>query len=228
MMKTVGIIGGVGSETTADFYMEIISGCQKIDHSARPLVLISSIPIPYQIEKYAILHNEKLEAVLPYLVNEAKRLEKAGADFIVLPCNSLHLFVNEIRKEIQIPLLSIIEETVKYLSIEKINRIGILSTSVTNKHQLYDDELNKANIKFDRLSDTDQQEVDQIIYRIVKGKFTQVDETMLSACMNRYSDCGSILLACTDLQILVENQHKMKVYDTMKILAESTCEYICS
>ena len=96
-MKTVGIIGGLGPETTSEFYLDIVFSCQKKDRTARPPILISSVPMPYQIEEDAIEKNIGIERISPFLLTEAKRLEKAGADFIVMPCNSLHVFIEEIR-----------------------------------------------------------------------------------------------------------------------------------
>ena len=91
-MKKVGIIGGVGPETTAEFYLDVIFSCQEKNKTARPNIIISSIPLPYQIEEDLIMRNVGSERYIPYLTAEAQRLEKAGADFIVMPCNSLHIF----------------------------------------------------------------------------------------------------------------------------------------
>lgn len=90
-MKTVGIIGGLGPETTSEFYLDIAFSCQKKDKTVRPLIIISSIPLPWNIEEDSIGKNKGIERCPPFIVNEAKRLEKSGADFIVMACNSLHL-----------------------------------------------------------------------------------------------------------------------------------------
>ncbi|MFA5776174.1 MAG: aspartate/glutamate racemase family protein [Patescibacteria group bacterium] len=114
-MRTVGIIGGLGSETTAEFYLDLIFSCQKKDKTSRPAIVIYSVPLPYAIEEDAIVRNTGLERFSTFLIKEAQRLEKTGADFIVMPCNSLHVFVEEIRKSVKVPVLNIVEETVKFL-----------------------------------------------------------------------------------------------------------------
>src|SRR3989338_6727859 len=106
-MKKVGIIGGLGPETTSEFYLDLVFSCQKKDRTHRPSIIIASVPLPYKIE-------------------EAKRLEKSGADFIVMPCNSLHIFIKEIRNAVKIPVLSIVEETVKFLKKNKFKKVGIV------------------------------------------------------------------------------------------------------
>src|SRR3989344_7057838 len=130
-MKSVGIIGGLGPETTAKFYLDVIFSCQKKDKTARPSVVVASIPLPYHIESDFILRNEGAERYVPFLIEEAKKLEEAGVDFIVMPCNSLHVFIEQIRKHVQIPVLSIIEETVAFLVENGFQKIGIVSTSAT-------------------------------------------------------------------------------------------------
>ena len=119
-MKTVGIIGGLGPETTAEFYLDIVFSCQKRSRTARPSVIIASVPLPFKIEDDLIMHNTGSERYIPFLVREAKRLEKAGADFLVMPCNSLHVFIEDIKKAVKIPVLSIIEETVKFMKKNKL------------------------------------------------------------------------------------------------------------
>ena len=122
-MKTVGIIGGLGPETTSEFYLDIIFSCYKKTKEARPGIIIASVPLPYQIEEDLITKNIGSERYIPFLVNEAKRLEKAGADFLVMPCNSLHVFIKEIRNAVDIPVLSIVEETVKFLKKNNLNLV---------------------------------------------------------------------------------------------------------
>jgi len=96
-MKTLGIIGGLGPETTSEFYLDVVFSCQKKDKTNRPSIIIASVPLPYEIEEDAIEKNTGIERCLPFLIKEAKRLEKAGVDFIVMPCNSLHIYIKELR-----------------------------------------------------------------------------------------------------------------------------------
>src|SRR3989338_6037155 len=152
-MKTVGIIGGLGPETTSEFYLDIVFSCQKKERIARPPIIISNVPLPYQIEEDAIAKNIGIERCLPFLTQEAKRLEKAGADFIVMPCNSLHVFIEEIRKSVSVPVLSIIEETVKFLQNNSFHKIGIVSTSATIKNKLYENAFKQNDIEYETPDD---------------------------------------------------------------------------
>jgi len=227
-MKTVGIIGGLGPETTSEFYLDVIFVFQKKNNINRAPVIISSVPLPYIIELESILKNKGVRRNLPYLVNEAKRLEKAGVDFIVMPCNSLHIFINEIRNSVNIPVLSIIEETVKYIKKKKIKKAGIISTAITVKNKLYETELLKNDISFLGVSTKEQSKLNKIILNIVKGKKNKADFVYLMKIIENLNtksvDC--VLLACTDLQLLEPKHPSIKIFDTMQIFAEATADYM--
>src|SRR3989344_5699129 len=121
-MKTVGIIGGLGPKTTSEFYLELVSSSRNLDKSNRPPILIYSVPLSYNTEERAI-KNGIIDGgeYLPILVEGANKLEKSGADFLVIPCNSVHIYIEEVRKSVKIPVLSIVEETSRFLKEENIS-----------------------------------------------------------------------------------------------------------
>lgn len=227
-MKTVGVIGGLGPETTAEFYLDVVFSCQKRNKTARPSVIIASVPLPYQIEEDAIAKNIGIERCLPFLVQEAKRLEKAGVDFIVMPCNSLHLFIEEIRESVSIPVLSIIEETVKFIQKNEFHKVGIVSTSATVKNKLYENALKQSNIGYETPSDFQQEKMGKYILNLVTGQQNNKDREGLIAIINDFENKGidCVVLACTDLQLLMPKHPTLKIFDTMKILADATIERI--
>ncbi|MBI2329961.1 aspartate/glutamate racemase family protein [Candidatus Daviesbacteria bacterium] len=198
-MKTVGIIGGLGPETTSEFYLDLVFSCAKKDISARPLIIISSVPLPYQIEEDLILRSEGMERYIPYLVAEARRLEKAGAEFIVMPCNSLHVFIRQIRDSVSIPVLSIVEETVKFLKRENMNK-----------------------------SELQQAKMGKFILNLVVGQQKNRDREELISIINDFENKGldCVILACTDLQLLIPTHQNLKIFDTMKIFADATVQEI--
>ncbi len=227
-MKTVGIIGGLGPETTSEFYLDIVFSCQKKDRTARPPVLISSVPLPYQIEEDAIAKNVGIERCLPFLTQEARRLEKAGADFIVMPCNSLHVFIQEIRDAVKVPVLSIVEETVKFLKSENMHKVGIVSTSATIKNKLYENAFAESGIGYVTPNELQQAKLGKFILNLVTGQQKNQDREELIAIINDFEgknlDC--VILACTDLQLLIPHHPTIKIFDTMKIFADATVENI--
>ncbi|EKE04478.1 MAG: Aspartate racemase, partial [uncultured bacterium] len=112
-MKTLGVIGGLGPQTTADLYRRIGELVDVSKTGQRPHIIIDSIPITTYLENENIIHEREFEPVLPYLINAAINLEKSGADFIVLACNSLHIFTKEITEAINVPFVSITDTVVQ-------------------------------------------------------------------------------------------------------------------
>lgn len=227
-MKTVGIIGGLGPETTAKFYLEVIFGCQKKNAVSRPPLLIWNVPLKYEIERDLLIKSVGEDRYIPYLTEAAQRLEKGGADFLVIPCNSLHIFINQIRKSVQIPVLNIVEETARFLKNKEIRKVGILATSSLLNHKLYETYLEKGGIKQVTPSPTDQNKVGELINNLVLNRYTEKDKTDLLGIIRKFRKRGLkyVILACTDLQLLVPQYPEIEIYDTMKIFADVTVNEI--
>jgi aspartate racemase len=227
-MKTVGIIGGLGPETTAKFYLELIFGCYKKNKIARPPILLWNIPLDYKIEQDLLIKSIGEERYIPYLIDAARRLEKGGADFLVMPCNSLHIYIDMIRTAVKIPVLNIVEETVKFLEKKNVDKVGLLATTSLIKHGLYQNILNKAGIK-DYLPDkNDQNIIGDLISNLVLNNYNNKDKEQILKVISKFKVIGlnTIILACTDLQLLIPKYPQLEIYDTMKILADSTVEYM--
>ncbi len=227
-MKTVGIIGGLGPETTAEFYLDLVFSCAKKDRTARPGILIASVPLPYQIEEDLILRNEGADRYIPFLTSEAQRLEAAGADFLVMPCNSLHVFIEQLRSSVCIPVLSIIEETVKFLKRENLQRVGIVSTSATIKNKLYESAFEASAISYVTPDEYQQARMGKFILSLVMGQQKNRDREELIEIVNDFEDdtVDCVLLACTDLQLFIPQHPRLRIFDTMKIFADATVEAI--
>ena len=108
--KIIGILGGMGPEATADLFYRIIRSTPvKRDQDHPRTIIYSNSKVPDRTA--AILG--KGPSPLPEMTMAATKLEKTGADFIVIPCNTAHYFIEELRKEIDIPILDMIELTAK-------------------------------------------------------------------------------------------------------------------
>jgi len=218
-IKTLGIIGGLGPETTARFYMEVVFACSKISGN-RPQILISNVAVPLSVEKELITEARNEKNILPFLLNAAKQLEKGGASFIVIPCNTVHIFIEEIRKSVNIPVLSIIEETSNFLSKEKIEEIGVFATTATIKNKLFDENLKQGGIKMITPEDLNQTKMGAIINHLVNNQQTRNDKDEFLRIIED-TKVKNIILACTDLQILEPKIDGVNIFDTMDILAKS-------
>lgn len=222
--KTVGILGGLGPETTAKFYLEVISKAKIIDPHIRPQLAIWSVPMELAVEDSFIKGNDERSKYTSILIEGAKKLESIGVDFLVIPCNSVHVFIDQVRQAVQIPVLSIVEETSAFLHSHNIGKIGLLATSATIKSSLYSSLLEKNSIEVVVPSATEQSELDASITRLVNAQSSDLDKQKLESIITTLASNGvqTTLLACTDLQLVAPSHPTVAIYDTMHILAEST------
>ncbi len=229
-MKTVGIIGGLGPETTSKFYLDVSLRCQEKDKTNRPSILIYSVPGLYQVEREAIVEGRGESRYIPLLTDAAKRLEGAGADFLVMPCNSLHEFIKDIRDSIKIPILSIVEETTRFLKKERIIKVGIISTSITINKKLYQNHFIANGIEQVKPDDFQQTKLGSIIHNLVSNRHIDEDKEGLANIINGFGMKGIkyVILACTDLQLLKPQHEGIKIFDTMKILSNATVRELLS
>ncbi|OGG60477.1 hypothetical protein A2765_00050 [Candidatus Kaiserbacteria bacterium RIFCSPHIGHO2_01_FULL_56_24] len=223
-LKTIGVLGGLGPETTTHFYLAIISLCQQKGIAERPPILTWSIPLPYSLEKEFITTGKGIDQYLPFLIEGAKRLEQGGADFIVIPCNSVHILIDEIRKSVRIPVLSIVEETARLLKEEGIQQVGVLATTATVKSHLYDTALKAANITIALPDSNDQVALSDLIQQLARSGKDEQNQNVLPMLMEKFSTqaVSTVILACTDLQLMIKDHPTIKIYDTMQILVEAT------
>jgi aspartate racemase len=227
-MKSVGIIGGLGPETTSKFYLEVLYKCQKLNTVQRPLIVIGSVPLEFEIEHDAIARNVGIERCLPFLITEAKRLEQAGVDFLVMPCNSLHLFIEEIRSSVSIPILSIVEETAAYIEKNHLKKVGLISTSATVLNGVYEAIFASKGIEYITPEADQRARIDGIIQRLINGRHESDDRNYLIDTCHQLLEQGAekVALACTDLQLLGPKSDRVVIFDTMQILADSTVHRI--
>mgnify|MGYP001608487506 CR=1 FL=1 len=217
IMKTLGIIGGLGPETTANFFMEVILSCAELNKLHRPSILIANVPIEFKLEEDFIKHSKGKRKLLSLLIDSAIRLEKGGADFIVIPCNTVHVFIGEIRKAVNIPVLSIIDEAVDFLNERNTKNVGLLATPSTIKNRLFDSKLKTNSIQMEIPDERSQKKLGEIINKILRNTHNLNDKKDLTKIINRFSS-DLVLLACTDLHILIPIKENPKILDTMQIL----------
>jgi len=227
-MKTIGIIGGLGPETTSEFYLKLIFKSYQIDKTQRPPVLMWSIPMEYKIEEDLIQRSTGEERYIPFLIDAAKRLESGGADFIVIPCNSVHIFIEEIRSAVKIPVLSIVEETSKFLQNNNVESVGLLATQTTVKTNLYQLPLEQNGIKVVLPTKENQAEIGALISRLVLSRNGEEDKQELIKIIEDFKqfNVNTVVLACTDLQLLAPSHADFNIYDSMEILLDSAVKFI--
>jgi aspartate racemase len=203
MLKTIGILGGMGPAATVDLMNRIISLTDaERDQDHIPMLVDNNTRIPDRTE--AILHGG--ESPVSEMLASAKRLEAAGADFIIVPCHTAHYFLPQIEEKIGIPVLDMPTETAKLLKIKGVKRASVLATDGTVESGLYGAALERMGIQTVYPDADEQRLVMSLVYDYIKKGVTDPSKLPREAVTRMVGDLSSqgaevLLLACTELPI---------------------------
>lgn len=220
--KIIGILGGMGPEATADLYLRIIKATPaKRDQDHPRVIIYSNSKVPDRTP--AILG--KGPSPLPELIRAGKRLEEAGADFIIIPCNTAHYFIEQLQKELRIPILDMIKLSAEQAKKKytKVKKVGLLATDGTLKSELYKTAYGKAGIEIIEPTHEKQVEVMKAIYQYIKAGNLIDGGFMLRGVANELVSLGAelIICGCTEVSLVLrEGELPVPVLDPLQILAE--------
>ncbi len=167
-MKTVGIIGGIGPESTIEYYRLIIASYreQKQDRTY-PSIIINSINLKKMLD---LIEANKLPEVTEYLVREVRKIATAGADFGVLAAGTPHIVFDEVLRQSPIPLLSMVEATCDAASSLGLKRIGLFGTGFTMRGRFYPEVFSKRGMTLVVPQPSEQDYIhDKYFNELVKG-----------------------------------------------------------
>jgi len=225
--KVVGILGGMGSEATADFFARVIALTHaKRDQDHLRIIVNNNPRIPDRTE--AILTKD--ESLFPILVETAKSLEKAGVDFIVIPCNTVHYFYEDLVREISIPILHMIREVVYAVKafLPRCKRLGLIATTGTIASNLYQKEFLKVGGEVIVPDLQCQVKVMDAILRIKASheKDQARKELIKAANLLIERKVQALILGCTEVPLVIKTgDFTIPVFDSTRILAEATVKF---
>ena len=222
-MKTIGLIGGMSWESTVTYY-QIINETIKEElgglHSAK--LFMYSVDFD-EIERCQSSGDWKRSADI--LADAAKRLERAGADFIVICTNTMHKVAPEVRESVSIPLLHIAEVTARKLKDAGITTVGLLGTRYTMTQPFYIDVLVENGISVLVPEGETIQTVNDIIFNeLCVGIVRDSSKEMLLSAIRQIQNRGAqgVILGCTELGLLVGDEDvELPVFDTALIHARA-------
>jgi len=214
----LGVMGGMGTQATACFY-DKLHELQPVEKEQDYLdVLICSMPsIP---DRTAFITGQSTESPLPHLLRAAKILEEAGATCIALPCATSHYFYDELSKEINIPILNLLEETAIYINNRNIKNVCLLATDGTIKGKAFHRALEKFNIETTIPQPDIQSDLMEIIYDIKKGTHVPPDLLNMIAENILKQESQAVILGCTELCIIADKNPEM--INILDVLAQAS------
>jgi aspartate racemase len=226
-MKTIGLIGGMSWESSIEYYRIINQVVQKKlggVHSAK-IVLIS-----LDFDEIEDLQNSgNWEEATRIMVEAARRVEKGGADLILICTNTMHLMAEEVQEKINIPLLHIADATAQAVKQMELNTIGLLGTRFTMEKEFYRGRLETHHQLKVLIPDQEQRKkVHQVIYEelvqgIIDDDSLKIYQEVIDSLVERGAQ--GIVLGCTEIGLLVKPEDvQVPVFDTMEIHALAAVE----
>jgi aspartate racemase len=227
-MKTVGLLGGMSWESTVPYYRTInrvvgkrLGGL----HSAR-IVLYSVDFQPIE----TLQHAGDWDAAAHILVDAARRLEAAGADFLVLCTNTMHRVAPQLEAAIGIPLLHVADAAAEAIRARHIRTVGLLGTRFTMEEEFYRGRLELLHGLAVLVPDTaDRQEVHRVIYdELCRGEVRDESRERLVGIIEELAAGGAegVILGCTEIGLLVGPEDSpVPVFDTAEIHAVRAAEW---
>ncbi len=226
MKKTIGILGGMGPEATAYFYELIVKQTKaEKDQDHIRAIIYSNPEIPPRTD--AILG--KGPNPTPLLVEGFQRLKDAGADFVVMPCVTAHYFYPEVRDQVDIPFISLLDESVNWAKEEvpDLRKAGLVASSGTLDSRLFHDVFVQADIEIIQPEEEEQNRVMEAIFgpRGIKAGFTSgfPKETLVNiAKMLVARGADAIIAGCTEVPLVLQDQDiPVHLIDPLRIAAQA-------
>lgn len=221
--KTIlGIFGGMGPEATADLYRKIVEltpANQDQDHI--PTLIYSLPQVP---ERTQCIRNNDL-SIVPYITEGVTRLEKAGASFIAIPCNTVHYYFNYMKNAVNIPIIHMIEETVAEVAVKHpdARKVGLLATAGTLGSGLYENELAKCGYQVIVPDEKiENEKVMPAVFAVKSGHDRRASEKLLAQAGRHLVERGAetIILGCTEIPLAFNVQSvNVPVVDATRVLA---------
>ena len=231
-MKTLGIIGGLGPESTIDYYGKIIALYrQRTGDGSYPQFIINSINLKKGLD---FMDANNLPGMADYLVEEIGKLILAGATFGLISANTPHIVFDQVASRSSIPLISIVEATCTAAKAKKLKRLALFGTRYTMQASFYPKVFSREGIELLLPDPEDQTYIhDKYLNELVSGQFLPATRARLLAIVDRLktgSDIDGIILAGTELPLILrDSEHNgIPLLDTTEIHCEAAVSEMLS
>jgi aspartate racemase len=223
-MKKLGIIGGLGPESTLDYYQRIIALYrQRTGNRHYPELIIVSVDLRKGLD---FMDAKDLSGMASYLAEGIDKLARAGADFGIISANTPHIVFDEIAPKSPIPLISIVEATCAAAKMQNLKRLALLGTRYTMRATFYSKVFARDSIELVVPDSRDQAYIhDKYMNELVPGKFLLETRAGLLAVVDRMkttNEIEGVILAGTELPLILRDSihNGMPFLDTTKIHVE--------
>lgn len=226
-LKTIGIIGGMSYESSR-IYEDIIN--EAIRSEMGGLNSIKCVSCCFNFNEIAGLqHAGEWDILRNMMINAAKTLESAGADFIIICTNTMHIFINDMTESVHIPILSIVETTAEKIHEKNVKKVALLGTRFTMEKEFYKEVLERIHgLEVVIPNKEERIIIDDIIYKeLCEGIKKLPSKEALQAIVKNLQKRGAegVILGCTELPLLLKQEDvDVPLFDTMTIHAKAAAK----
>jgi len=219
-MKTLGLIGGTGPESTVDYYRLLIAQYREKAGGNSPLVIINSVNLKQMIDWTGA---NELGKVTDYLVEAFGKLEKAGADFGALTANTPHIVFDELKQRCSLPLISIVEATCERAEALGFKTVGLFGTRYTMQAPFYPAVFSRTDVKLVMPNAQEQEFIhDKYFNELLKDVFLPETRDALLAIADEMKERDGIeglILGGTELPLILRREEHNGIHflDTTRI-----------
>ncbi len=219
-MKTLGLIGGTGPESTIDYYRLLTAQYREKADGASPPLIINSVDIKRLL---AWMSANELDKVADYFVEEIDKLRKAGADFGALTANTAHIVFDELERRCALPLVSIVEAARERVEALGLKRVALFGTRYTMQAPFYPSVFSRTNVELIMPGSEEQAYIHEIyLGELLKDVFkpeTREKVLQIADDMKARHGIEAVILGGTELPLLLraDEHNGMRLLDTTRI-----------
>ncbi len=229
-MKTLGIVGGIGPESTIEYYRFILEGYRaRVADGSAPHLIIDSLDVNHGI---ALLDANDLAGLTNYTSESVERLARAGAEIALIAANTPHLVFDQVEQRSPIPMLSIVQAACEHARDLGLQRLGLLGTGFTMRARFFPDAFARAGLELIAPNDAEQAIIhEKYIHELLKNQFRPETRSALLTIIERMRDAEkieAILLAGTELPLLLRGAEPagVRFLDTTLIHVQAAVDAI--
>lgn len=217
-MKTIGVIGGMGTQATVDLFSKIVSNTKaEKDQDHVHVIIDNNAEIPDRTQYILTGENNPF----PFILEAAQRLEQLQVDYIAMPCNTAHYFYEALSEQVSVPVINMIEETAIATKEMRFAKVLLLATEGTYKSQLYRRYFQRHGIRIQYPDVETQKAIHDLIYTYKKTGRVNARLRDRLHLMFQEQQWPAIVLGCTELPLLFEGK---KYIDPTLVLARICIE----
>jgi aspartate racemase len=224
-MKKIGLIGGVGPESSIEYYRLIIKRFQeRLDTKDYPEIIINSINMT---EMLSFVFNNQLDQLTDFLADKIVTLQQAGVDFAAIASNTPHMVFDRLNEKVSLPMISIVEETCRFIKFKGLRKVGLFGTKSTMTKGFYQKAAGQYGIELIIPVPEDQDYIhEKYMTELVFNKIEPDTKNRLLQIAGKLIDKESIeglILGGTELPLILNQSdfNDIMIFDTTKIHVES-------